>query len=971
MVGMALSPDGLQLASATECGTLGLLDPRAQRYSTLLRAHSGDVGGVAVVGDSSPMCFVTASADGTARLWDAASGRQTLELYSPAEGVECVAAAPDGTQVACGFGSGTVRVFDVDGAALVAESRQHGASVLALAYGQRGRTLFSLGADGAVWAYDAARAHVPAKLLCAGAPLRATCMAICADGRALVLAAAAPLSGSVSRKDGRAREQAIQLYSTAALELLAQLPVHGPAGAVTHLALLPGRQRRVVLAATADGRLQGYSSASGQLVLDVARAHRGGCQAVAVDDSGTFLATASSSGGIRVWGLHALHQLPPEGGSADADAKASPLAGPAGVLRSLPCQLLTGHPGAVRGLAFVAGGLQLVSTGTQGVVCSWCFHGKPCNADTSAPDNLTSVVVLASSVPLDQQQHQLTEHGSSEERQERLTCPTFNLTADCRAAATLGAPPTDQAASTAFFPPHLASSSPRTLPAALQPGSHQRPPSAPAVLVEPSQTHAAGTRMRPSSSLPTSPQRAHETRKEQPLGSSIQDKQQRMVITTDCKGERQVQGVRQERALVISSPSAGKQRSVHWEARDVPANVVPAYRPSSQPQLLPPHAALGHVLGFTATAGFEWWHSSRSVVLAAGSMMLMERLGHDGRQGWQQQLVAQLPGPVTAMASAPDGTLLASAIAPSCSGGGSSDILLHEPCGAHCATLRFHSYAVQELSFSPDGAWLASVSGSPEPGLALWNARAGELVAAAPLQAPLHALAWLPGADAGAPVFYTAAGGALARWALGSDDLSCVTVNLGRALAGQAPLTALCCPPAAAVDCPGCPAVVLAGDARGRIWQLALDGEQELSSYRALAEVEGGSISFLASAPGLIAAGTAAGSLLLLLRDSASEGGWKVAGCCQLDGAVLRVQADAGAQSAVASTATGTLWQASFHDSGRERHPRVLLCGQQHMAAAWAYSAGAGWRKGLALLATASPNAVAIWCAVRDWVAEG
>lgn len=160
---------------------------------------------------------------------------------------------------------------------------------------------------------------------------------------------------------------------------------------------------------------------------------------------------------------------------------------------------------------------------------------------------------------------------------------------------------------------------------------------------------------------------------------------------------------------------------------------------------------------------------------------------------------------------------------------------------------------------------------------------------------------------------------------------------------------------------------LLAGDARGRVWQLnLLDSEQSLHSYNTLAEVEGGAVTALAAAaPGLVAAGTSVGALLLLQRDSASEGSWRAARCCQLDGPVLRVQADAEAEAAVAATATGTLWQAGVARGGAvDQQPRVLLCGQQHGTSAWAYSAGDGWRKGPALVSTAGPSGLSIWHAV-------
>ncbi len=44
---VALSPDGLRAAIATETGTVGVLDVPSHTYATLLRSHVGCVNGVA------------------------------------------------------------------------------------------------------------------------------------------------------------------------------------------------------------------------------------------------------------------------------------------------------------------------------------------------------------------------------------------------------------------------------------------------------------------------------------------------------------------------------------------------------------------------------------------------------------------------------------------------------------------------------------------------------------------------------------------------------------------------------------------------------------------------------------------------------------------------------------------------------------------------------------------------------------
>lgn len=56
-----------------------------------------------------------------------------------------VACHPSKPEVACGFQSGMLRIFDISSAALVQESRQHSGAVTRLLYARNGRLLLSLG----------------------------------------------------------------------------------------------------------------------------------------------------------------------------------------------------------------------------------------------------------------------------------------------------------------------------------------------------------------------------------------------------------------------------------------------------------------------------------------------------------------------------------------------------------------------------------------------------------------------------------------------------------------------------------------------------------------------------------------------------------------------------------------------------------------------------------------------------------
>jgi WD40 repeat protein/tRNA A-37 threonylcarbamoyl transferase component Bud32 len=108
--GLAFSPDGQQLASASGDQTVKLWDAATGRRILTLTGHAGEVLSVAFSPDGQRVA--SAGKDGTARVWYTATGRETFMLSGHIKSVSSVAFSPDGRRLATCGDDKTVRVWD-------------------------------------------------------------------------------------------------------------------------------------------------------------------------------------------------------------------------------------------------------------------------------------------------------------------------------------------------------------------------------------------------------------------------------------------------------------------------------------------------------------------------------------------------------------------------------------------------------------------------------------------------------------------------------------------------------------------------------------------------------------------------------------------------------------------------------------------------------------------------------------------
>ena len=150
--GVAFSPDGRLLATASFDKTVRLWDPATGQHRRTLTGHDGAVSGVAFSPDG--RLLATASFDKTARLWDPATGQHRRTLTGHDGAVSGVAFSPDGRLLATAGDDKTARLWDP----ATGEHRRtltgHDAEVSGVAFSPDGRLLATASRDGTARLWD-------------------------------------------------------------------------------------------------------------------------------------------------------------------------------------------------------------------------------------------------------------------------------------------------------------------------------------------------------------------------------------------------------------------------------------------------------------------------------------------------------------------------------------------------------------------------------------------------------------------------------------------------------------------------------------------------------------------------------------------------------------------------------------------------------------------------------------------------
>ena len=223
--------------------------------------------------------IVTASWDGTARIWDARNGRELVRLSGHVGRVNAAVFFPDGRRVMTGAFDNTAIIWDAATGQALRRLTGHARQVLAVAVSPDGRRVATASTDKTARIWDAQTGRLERTL--DGQPGRLTAIAFAPDGRTLVTGA----------DDNCAR-----IWDVASGRELRRLVGH--TDRVWHVAYSPdGRQ---IATASQDKTARVWDVASGAEVMRFA-GHDDRVNSAAFSPDGRRVVTASDDRSVRLW----------------------------------------------------------------------------------------------------------------------------------------------------------------------------------------------------------------------------------------------------------------------------------------------------------------------------------------------------------------------------------------------------------------------------------------------------------------------------------------------------------------------------------------------------------------------------------------------------------------------------------------------------------------------------------------------
>lgn len=346
------TPDGMKVLAATSVGTLGYLDVSTRKYSTLMRSHIDKISDCCV--DGLRKTITTCSSDASMRVWDVATLRQQYDFTTPEDVPLSISCHPSLEVFACGFESGTVRVFHVANTCLLSEHKIHSSMITSVIFAPSGEYLYSGEVKGTIALYDTSDIVKTGSAVIRALPramARGDCyaphsIAVAPDSRRVAFVG--PTEYTVTVAAAATLDELLRIDVSTGLHLEPDILQQRPTVDCPLRVCFSAAKQNQLLVVTTGNKLLKLGLKDGRLISVTENIHRTKVSSICVSDDGRHFATAGDNV-VKVW---------------DYDLS-----------KDVNFQVFIGHSGNICRVLFSPDGSKLISCGDDGVFF-WDFLGQ-------------------------------------------------------------------------------------------------------------------------------------------------------------------------------------------------------------------------------------------------------------------------------------------------------------------------------------------------------------------------------------------------------------------------------------------------------------------------------------------------------------------------------------------------------------------------------------------------------------------
>jgi WD40 repeat protein len=316
---VAFSPDGQQIVTGSNDATAKVWEAASGRELLTLRGHTRWIRSVAFSADGRRI--VTGGGDQTAKVWEAATGRQLLTLQGHVGGIDSVAFSPDGRRIVTGSDDATAMVWEAANGRELLTLKGHSGPIWSAAFSPDGRRIVTGSDDGTAKVWEASSGRQLLTLKGHSAPIWS--VAFSPDGRRIVTGSWDMTAKVWEAAGGRA-----------------SLTLKGPDARINAVAFSPDGQQ--IVTGSDDWTAKVWEAASGREWLTL-KGHDATVNAVAFSPDGRRIVTGSDDATAKLW---------------EATGDREPLT-------------LEGHDGWIRSVAFSPDGQWIVTGSGEPTAKVW------------------------------------------------------------------------------------------------------------------------------------------------------------------------------------------------------------------------------------------------------------------------------------------------------------------------------------------------------------------------------------------------------------------------------------------------------------------------------------------------------------------------------------------------------------------------------------------------------------------------